>query len=253
MLLIFLVGFIISFLRFHQKIKIIYNKNLILLKSKFQQEILQTQVELQEQIFKNISQELHDNIGQVLSLAKLNINTMQNADPGVLNEKIQDSKYLLTKAIKDLRDVSKSLNTDYVSEIGLIASVEYELKLIEKSSNINIKLITEGQNYKLEKHEELICFRIVQEALHNIIKHAKANKIVIQIIFGAQIFILKISDNGIGFDTRSLRLGNYKGTGMGIRNMYNRAKIINAQFDLNGKLNEGTTLTLSLPLKINPN
>lgn len=84
------------------------------LEEKYEKEILATQLEIQEQTFKNISQEIHDNIGQALTLAKLNLNTMSAEDTSELKQKIINSKELVSKAINDLRDLSRSLNTDYV-------------------------------------------------------------------------------------------------------------------------------------------
>ena len=152
-----------------------YKTNMKTIELQFQQTLLQTQLEIQEQTFKNISQEIHDNIGQVLSLAKLNINTMSEATPEILQEKINDSKDLISKAIQDLRDLSKSLNTDYITELGLIRAVEYELEMIKKTGNYKMQFDIEGKAIRLEKQQELIFFRIVQEALHNIIKTCKRN------------------------------------------------------------------------------
>ena len=102
---------------------------------KFQQTLLQTQLEIQEQTLKNISQEIHDNIGQALSLAKLNLNTMLVTNDESLQQKILNSKELVSKAITDLRDLSRSLDTDYVQEMGLQRAIEYELELIKKNRN----------------------------------------------------------------------------------------------------------------------
>lgn len=243
------IFFIISFLMIYQRRQRKNNKEKQGLKTKFQQEILKTQLEIQEQTLKTISQEIHDNIGQVLSLAKLNINTMSDATPEALLEKIADSKDLITKAIQDLRDLSKSLDTDYVTEMGLVRSIEYELELIKKTAAYEIELDIMGKPYRLEQQQELIIFRIVQEGLHNIIKHAKATAINVRLVFEPEIFTLQIADNGVGFDARQLEGNNYKGLGLGIRNMHNRANMISTNFTLMSSREEGTVITLTLPLQ----
>lgn len=249
LLLLMLICFIITFFIINQRKK----EKLILEKQKltreYEQAILQTQLEIQEQTLKNISQEIHDNIGQVLSLAKLNINTMGDAAPELLNEKISDSRQLISKAIQDLRDLSKSLNTDYVTDMGLARSIEYELELIKKTGAYEIELDVKGKPYRLEQQQELIFFRIVQEALHNIIKHAKATAINVRIMFEPEVFTLQISDNGAGFDAKQLDENNYTGLGLGIRNMHNRANMISAGFKLTSTLEKGTTVILTLPLQ----
>lgn len=224
-----------------------------LMNSQFQQTLLQTQLEIQEQTLKNISQEIHDNIGQVLSLVKININTMNCDEPDLLQGKIDDSKTLISKAIQDLRDLSRSLNTDYVVEMGLARSIEYELELIKKTGSFETLFSIEGNPYRLEQQKELILFRIVQEVLHNIIKHAKASLITVALQFEPEKFVLTVADNGIGFDISGLKENNYAGTGLGIRNMHNRAKMINTDFIINSGLTKGTTITLTIPSQIQKN
>jgi signal transduction histidine kinase len=196
-----------------------------------------------------MSQEIHDNIGQVLSLAKLNINTMSGASPELLEGKINDSKHLISKAIQDLRDLSRSLNTDYVIEMGLLRSVEYELELIKKTGTLETILRVEGKPYRLEQQQELILFRIVQEILHNIIKHAKATQIDVFVQYEPELFTLTVSDNGVGFDASKLAAADYSGFGLGIRNMHNRAKMINTNFTLKSTVEKGVTVLLQLPVR----
>ena len=240
---------IIMLVLVHQKKQVQYFREREQLKIMFEKEMLETQLEIQEQTFKNISQEIHDNIGQVLSLVKLNINTMNGEDAAALNEKITDSKHLISKAIHDLRDLSKSLNTDYVTEMGLNRSVKYELKMIQRTGIYDVQFKTTGKQYRLDQQEELIFFRIVQEALHNIIKHAKATTITVEMIFELQIFTLKITDDGAGFEAGKLQLNNYNGLGLGIRNMRNRAKMINTEFTIISKPAKGTSVMLMLALQ----
>ena len=249
LILILLAILLIIYINIQQKKKLTYQKEKSLIQSQFQQTLLQTQLEIQEQTFKNISQEIHDNIGQVLSLVKLNINTMNSGEPVALNDKINDSKVLITKAIQDLRDLSKSINTDYVTELGLVRSIEYELEMIQRTGSYKIQFNINGQAYRLEQQQELILFRIVQEALHNIMKHAKATAIDVQLLFEPELFILKIIDNGVGFDSSQVEQNNYNGLGLGIRNMHNRASMISTDFKLVSNPDKGTALILTLPLQ----
>ena len=245
---ILLGAFLIIFLLIHKKKQEANREERQSLQAQFTQTLLQTQLEIQEQTLKNISQEIHDNIGQVLSLAKLNINTMNCDEPVALQEKISDSKHLISKAIQDLRDLSRSLNTDYVIEMGLLRSVEYELELIKRTGTLETVLHVEGKPYRLEQQQELILFRIVQEILHNIIKHAKATLIDVFAQFEPEAFTLTVTDNGVGFDASRLEAADYTGFGLGIRNMHNRAKMINTNFTLNSTLDKGVTVRMQLPI-----
>ena len=215
------------------------------MQAQFQQTLLQAQLEIQEQTLKNISQEIHDNVGQVLTLAKLNLATTTIEDTAT-NEKIKTSQQLIGKAIQDLRDLSRSLNTDYVEELGLVRSVEYELELLQKTGTIATELNIEGKIIKFNKHTELILFRIVQETIHNIMKHAEAKKISASINFNDEAVIIVIKDNGKGFDLSPLKDAGNHTFGLGLRNMNNRATLIGAKFSINSIPGNGTEVYLQL-------
>ncbi|HEX7905981.1 MAG TPA: sensor histidine kinase [Chitinophagaceae bacterium] len=209
-------------------------------------EILQTQLEIQEQTLKTISQEIHDNIGQMLSLAKLNLALAEAEQEDNANSKITDSHQLVSKAIQDLRDLSRSLNTDYVSEMGLQRSIEYELEMIRKTGTMKTTLQVEGQIKRLDKQKELILFRIVQESLNNIIKHAGADELTVELTYLPHQLYLSIKDNGKGVDLTPLNENTSTGIGLGIRNMHNRAKLIGGDFKMSSTLGVGTQVTIEL-------
>ena len=218
------------------------------LRISYERELLKTQLEIREQTFKNISQEIHDNIGQVLSLAKLNLSTM---DPGLpdLEQKINDSKKLVSQAIRDLRNLSHGLNTDYISDLGLLRAIEHELESIRKTGGYATELITEGTVYSIDKQSELIIFRIIQESLNNIVKHAASQKIIIYLRYRPEELVLSIRDDGKGFDLTPLsEPSNFNASfGLGIKNMHNRARLIGAGFLISSTLEEGTCVMITVP------
>lgn len=213
------------------------------LQSDFQQELLRTQLEIQEQTFQNISQEIHDNIGQMLSLVKLNLNTADFNELPTAIEKVQRSKEIVSKAISDLRDLSKSLNPDIIRKIGVNGAVERELLIVAKTGQYEVNLSQDGNYYRLDPQKELIIFRIFQEVLNNIIKHAKAKTVNVTLEYLPDIFNLTVSDDGKGFDTGWL--DSYRG--LGIQNMRNRAKLIGADIQFTSALGKGTIISVTLP------
>ena len=248
-ILVLLGLFIISFLFFYQRRQNKHHSEKELMKIQYEQTLLQTQLEIQEQTLKNISQEIHDNIGQALSLAKLNLNTMPATNDEQLQQKITNSKELVSKAIVDLRDLSRSLDTDYVKEMGLLRAIEYELELIRKTGTINTQLTAEGSVLSLDKQKELILFRIVQETFNNIIKHAEAKNLVVNVNYSSTDLVLSINDDGKGVDLSPLNKSNNPGFGLGIRNMHSRAKLIGADFNMRSSTGKGTTVKIILPLQ----
>ena len=240
-LILFVAGvFIFSIIRYRKK-NVLHLMEKQQLHSQFQQALLQTQLEIQEQTLKTISEEIHDNIGQVLSLAKLNLNTLPNSD----EPKIQDTKNLVSKAITDLRNLSHSMHGDIIAELGLQQSIVNELRIIESTKAFATELKVTGTVYKLNAQKEMVLFRMVQEALHNIVKHSSAANIIVTMQYLPTVFTLTVADNGKGFD---LTLLNEQGNGLGIHSMHNRAKIIGASFNMSSTLGNGTVITIQLPL-----
>jgi signal transduction histidine kinase len=209
-----------------------------------QQELLHARLEIQEQTYRDISQELHDNIGQVLSLVKLNINVDDNDDPDCVKEKLTESRGLLTKAIQDLRDISKTLNTDFINEIGLAKAIDQQLQLLKRTGLYATELFVKGDNHNFEPERELIIFRIVQELLNNIVKHAGADKIVVSINHEAEKSIISVQDNGKGFNIQTQRSSPDKG--LGLRNIHNRLKMIKGAVSFRSEPKKGTTATIEI-------
>jgi len=243
-LVIGIIIFLILFSRRHLK----YQKEKQQIQFQFQQELLRTQLEIQEQTLKNISQEIHDNVGQVLSLAKLNLNTMDITKKEQLQDKIDNTLSQVSKAINDLRDLSKSFNTDNITAIGLVKAIGYELEMIKKTDFLKTEFINNGIWKKLEPQKELILFRIVQEALHNIIKHAGAKTAKVSANYTDKELELQIADDGKGFDLSPLSQEGETGFGLGLRNMQNRAKLIGADITMNSRAGEGTLVKIILPV-----
>ena len=247
----FLVSIIIIAAALYYKRKRKHIEETQLIKSQFSQTLLQSQLEIQEQTLKTISQEIHDNIGQALSLAKLNLNTMSIENTEQLLQKINNSKELVSKAIVDLRDLSRSLDTDYVADMGLQKAIEYELELIDKSAVIETQMKVAGPLFRFDKQKELILFRIVQEILNNIIKHAQAKKINVVMNYREDKLEMLLKDDGNGFDMDPKNDDSNRSTGLGLRNMHNRAKLIGADFIINSRLTKGTEIKIILSKETN--
>ncbi len=242
-LLLFLVGMVIFFVVLYtrRKNKILNEKRA--LQNKFEKEILQTQIEIQEQTLTNISRELHDNIGQSLSLAKLNLNTLKASEIEQSQESISTTKTLISNALTNIRDLAKSMLGEKITEIGLDQAIQNELKILEHTKKYEINFSTSEESYSLNPQQEVVAFRIVQEALHNIVKHAAATKIDITITHQPHMVNVCIADNGKGFDVHNLIATS---TGIGLKNMESRAALINAKLNIQSAIFQGTSLSLCI-------
>jgi signal transduction histidine kinase len=209
-----------------------------------QQELLKTKLEIQEQTYLHISQELHDNIGQVLSLVKMNINTVAQTTSSVAKEKLSESADLLTKAIQDLRDMSKTLNADFLNEIGLPNAIDQQLQVLKRTGLYCTELSVQGDVDHYHPEQKLLVFRVVQELLNNIVKHANADKIVVSIDDETEKLVIRVQDNGRGFNTELQR--SYPNQGLGLRNMHNRLKLAKGYISFQSEPGKGTTATIKV-------
>lgn len=213
------------------------------MKNRFEQTLLKTQLEIQEQAFSYISQEIHDNIGQVLSLVRLNLNTF---DSVFTEEKLEQTDDLLGKAIKDLRDLSHNLQNNRIHDIGIVESIRQLLSSLQKTGHYQTSFHTSDHFHILDPNKDIILYRMIQEIVNNILKHASASNIDIAISSEPEITTIRISDNGVGFDTTLL---DQERPGIGLQNIANRAKTVNATVDVKSEPGSGTTITLYIKPK----
>jgi two-component system NarL family sensor kinase len=213
------------------------------MKIAFQQELLQTQIEIQEETFAYISEEIHDNIGQVLSFLKLNLTVDASHSKEELREKIEGSQEIVTQVIKDVRALSKSLSYEYLKQFGLVETIKYEIERIKQTGLYETNINVFGVPFSFPDQHNLLIFRIFQECLNNIIKHANATEIDINIVYYDQHAELMIKDNGIGFD-QNLDL---KTDGAGLNNMKKRARLLSAEVEIAAEPGKGTRINLSIP------
>lgn len=222
-------------------------KNTLLLEKQhmavqFEQTLLQSKLEIQEQTFADISREIHDNIGQVLSLARINLNTL-NAP--VDNSKINLVDELMEKAITDLRNLSHSLDADLIRKKGWLEPTQKLLRDLEKSGKYVARLFISENPPALGSDKPIILFRMIQEVINNIIRHAGANAIEMNVTNGKERMEITIRDNGKGFNKEKISAG------AGLRNLENRARMIAADLMIESEPGHGTTITISVKLEPN--
>jgi signal transduction histidine kinase len=241
-LLILLIGFLFFILLWQRRKSNSFIKERELMQSLFNEQLLQSQLEMQEHTFNSISHEIHDNVGQVLSLAKVQLNIMEQSDS--MNKTIlTEAKESVSKALADLRDIAKSLNSERVQSSTLQEITGHELQRIMRSGIMLTSVQVEGEVQVMPEQKKLIIFRIIQEALQNILKHSKAKNI--DVIFQYETDRLKvvIADDGTGFD-KELLIGK---DGLGLQNIMNRAALIGGEAGINSIINKGTTVTIIAP------
>lgn len=237
---------IISLVYLHHNKRHIYQTNLEKMKLEFEKNLLTTRVEIQEQTFLNISREIHDNINLSLTLAKLNLNTLDWSDVNKTFNCVKDSIDIIGSAITDLSDMSKSMNPELIGNLGLINALENEIMRIQKLARILIHLELSGNPVFIESEKELVVFRIIQEAFNNIIKHSQAKNVTLRLHYNSTHIEIWIKDDGVGFnkDRRSM----LKESKAGFLNMQTRAELFKGSIRIESIPQQGTQLLIKIPL-----
>lgn len=240
--IILAVSLIFFFSYFQQK------KTTFLLKQReiqqrFDEEITKSKLEIQEQALQNISWEIHDNVGQLLSVAKMQLNILQLNVPENQQSKIQETSDIVGKSLQELRGLAKSLNPDTIKNKGLIESIKLEIDRFNRLNFINSSLKISDEPYNLSNEKEIILFRILQEFSNNTLKYSKAKNLVIELKYTDNQLEIYAEDDGIGFDIND----KSKHEGIGLLNMKSRAKLIGGTIDLKSSENNGTKLYINCP------
>lgn len=206
-------------------------------------------IEAEEKERVRIARELHDGIGQQLSAAKLNISGLQASIKTKQPEEIlmlQNALELLDESVKEVRAVSHSMIPNALIKSGLVSAVREFINKISSLGNLRINLEIIGLNERLENTVENILFRVLQELVNNIIKHAKATEVGIQFIKHENELTILIEDNGVGFDVNA-SLSDING-GIGLKNISSRVAFLNGEVNFDSFPGKGTTVTIELPL-----
>jgi two-component system NarL family sensor kinase len=241
-IILLLTGLIVISLFIHQKRKYRFRQEKSTLKNSFDQELLRSHLEIQSQAFESISRELHDNVGTLISIAMVHIKSLSGAATGNEQEKITEADSLLNEAMGTLRDISKSLNPENISRAGWQKSFIAELDRIRKTNLFTVHYSEEGSPFTIELQKQIIIFRILQEALNNIVKHSNGNNIRSHVCFSDNEVLITINDDGKGFQQQLTELA---GQGSGIKNMRARAAMLPAILEIENGQEAGTTVRLS--------
>ena len=243
LLILVLSLFILSIIKKHTYSKLMQKEMLEKLKAQYDFEIINTKLQVQESTLGHLSREIHDNIGQKLSLVKLHLNaelgTQQQVSPDTIRNVIQ----VLSETMDDLRAISRSLNSDLIVSNGLIKALENEIVQLNRSGLYTIKLRVIAEEKYLTPEQELVLFRIAQESLNNTIKHAEASSIILEFDFGEPGFLhARFHDDGQGFDPNKVEEGN------GTINIRQRARMLGGTATIQSAPGNGTTVHINIPL-----
>lgn len=208
-----------------------------------QKELLATQLEIQQATMQQIGRELHDNIGQKLTLVSLYTQQLLYENKVTEeSERIHQISEIINQSLHDLRSLSKTLTDDNINQKEIITLIQEEVDQTNALKRCKITFSHTNEHLELAFIQKNVLLRITQEFLQNSIKHSKCKNMKIDLsIPEGYLWKLEIDDDGIGFDT-----SKHNSNGIGLTNMKNRAKIIGAEFSLESSIHNGTKLNIAL-------
>ncbi|GGG15185.1 hypothetical protein GCM10011344_14750 [Dokdonia pacifica] len=238
------IGAIITFIKQYRIKKRAHLAEIQNIDEVHKRELLETEIEIQSQTMKHIGREIHDNIGQKLTLASLYTQQLafENKAPQV-NEKIEHIGDIINQTLTELRELSKSLIDNTIENTSISVLIENECDTIAELQKCNVNY-TSNIRVDISSYQvKSILFRITQEFLQNSIKHAQCKNIIVSLHKNTSTIVLTLKDDGKGFDITQL-----KAHGVGLKNMQKRTELIGGKFILESQPHQGTTVIIQIPV-----
>ena len=208
-------------------------------------------IDLLEKDRRQIAMELHDHIGQTLTSLKMNLEMIHGKlKPGhtELGAQITVAQERAIQAIKDVKNISHGLRPAMIEALGVVSSLRGLLNEIQQQTDIEIRFFSRGIPKRFEEEKELAIYRIAQEALGNIIRHAQAKNVFVNLVKKDEKLSLSVEDDGVGFDQdKVMKISKKKGP-LGLLIMRERAVQLDGEFTIESQPGKGTHLLVEIPL-----
>lgn len=232
----------------------IYSRNKIKTKARMDAEIAiqrdlrsKAVIEAEEKERRRIAQDLHDGVGQILSAAKLNLSGLEDKlklESPEENSLLKNALELVNDSVKEVRAVSHNMMPNTLIKLGLASALREFITKIGSVPNLKIDLQIVGLDERLEGTIETVLYRVIQEVVSNIIKHANADHISMQLIKHDDELTIMIEDNGKGFDKK--RINEFEG--IGLKNIISRVEFLNGHVEFDSTIGQGTTVVIEVPI-----
>ena len=233
-----LVAGILSFIIQYRKRKIEHAQETDILNEKHTQDLLEKQLDTQHETMQHIGREIHDNVGQKLTLASLYTKQLSIKTTNNLAEKITAISTIIDESLIELRQLSKTLTNPQLANANLLFLLQDEAKCINASCVCYVSVVADDSEIHLPEATKNVLFRLLQEFIQNSLKHAGCKKITITIGIDNNQLKITATDDGKGFDINKLS------TGIGLQNMQRRSEELGAVYELKSELGKGTEIKI---------
>jgi signal transduction histidine kinase len=199
-------------------------------------------IEGQEKERQRIANDLHDDLGGLMATVKLHFNALKDKNSPELYDKTNN---LIEEAYQKVRSVAHAKNSGVIAKQGLLKAIQHMAGKVSDSNKIQIEVIDHGLDNRLENSLELTLFRVIQELITNVVKHAEASEATIHLTNHDDSINIMVEDNGIGFNPKNITKTN---AGMGISSIDKRVEFLDGTMTIESENNKGTTVIIDIPL-----
>jgi PAS domain S-box-containing protein len=207
-------------------------------------------IKAQENERLKISRDLHDHIAQDLSTLKISLETLFKDQPEDITNKVSQLSNILQRSIATVRDMAYDLRPPGLDQLGLVKTLYLYCEDFSKSSGAEIDFAAAGvDELDLEYETEINIYRLIQEALNNIKRHAGADRVTIRLVASSPVIVIRIKDNGKGFDVNDRRRRALKEKRMGLQSMVERVGLLAGKISIQSRPTKGTYILIEIPLK----
>lgn len=251
-LLVIVIGFVMSMVLNQRRYIVLQEKRLAeaMTAQKNMEALSQEILRVQEDERKRLSRELHDDVGQLLTAINVNIERMPkgtNGFPPEAAKRVEDIRQLVTQVFESIRTLSRELRPMMLDELGLVPALQWYTKTFAQRTGIEVLFESDGAIEDLDADAKVTLYRVIQESLSNVLKHAAAQHVVIDLLKVDGQIALRIQDDGKAFQVDAKEKLNSRGRGLGLLGMQERVKLINGTFAITSTEGRGTTIKVEVP------
>ncbi|MCB0700030.1 MAG: hypothetical protein H6551_00355 [Chitinophagales bacterium] len=239
LILLLIAGVVITIIMANRR-HVRQEMEMVRMKVDYEKELRVVENEVQEQVLTNVARDLHDNIGQLLTLIRIQLE-QEKLDDETLAVKLQPVDSTLNDTIDQVRLLSHSLNTEYLEGKSLMYAIDKEVDRVTKLNRLTVHWKHDNADDVLSNGDRIMLFRIFQEIVSNCLKYSGAKNLYIELLT-AEKLQLRVADDGVGFD---LEKTIEEGKGSGLQNMLKRTRLVEMELDIRSTPGNGTIFTLS--------
>ncbi len=207
---------------------------------------------VQEDERRRIARELHDGLGQTLTALTNQLERLQQKldgrEPSDMSARLADSVEMARLALNEIRELSRLIRPPVLDDLGLASALSWLARTLEQRAGLHVELSLSGIEERLDPELETLVFRIIQEALTNVLRHAGADRARVVVSRSAGLLVLRVSDSGRGFDAQGTLAGTGAATGSGLRGMRDRLELFGGKLEIISAADQGTLVSAAIPL-----